>query len=138
MSDIYDYSPDESLEYFDYDADRQGFSFPCIGSLSPIQLAQAPAPPLPLLLSPLEQLAEVAAAASLELVAPAAPPVENTLASPELVWPSPPTIMYSAWSSVEPTSTPSSPHFGPSRSPSPINYENIPTLPGITCEELTT
>ena len=136
MSEIYDYAADESPEYFEYDADRQGFSFPRIGSLSPIQLAQVPAPPLPLILSPLEQLAEAAAALS---------SVEETPASPELVWPSPPTLTYntvSPASSVteEPVSTPSSwstelisEH---ERSPSPIDYDNIPTPPGITQEEL--
>jgi hypothetical protein len=136
VSEVYDFALDESPEYFDYDADRQGFSFPRIGSLSPIQLAQVPAPPLPLLLSPLEQLAEAAAALS---------SVEETPASPELVWPSPPTLTYnevSPASSVteEPVSTPSSwsaevisEH---ERSPSPIDYNNIPMPPGITQEEL--
>jgi hypothetical protein len=104
--------------------------------LSPIQLAQVPAPPLPLLLSPLEQLAEAAAALS---------SVEETPASPELVWPSPPTLTYNTVSPVssvteELVSTPSSwsaevisEH---ERSPSPIDYNNIPTPPGITQEEL--
>ena len=139
MSEVYNFASDESLEYFDYDADRQGFSYPRIGSLSPIQLAQVPAPPLPLLLSPLEQLAEAAAVLS---------SVEETPASPELVWPSPPTLTYNTVSPAsaelsiteEPVSTPSSwsaevisEH---KRSPSPINYENIPTPPGITQEEL--
>jgi hypothetical protein len=139
VSEVYDFASDESPEYFDYDADRQGFSFPRIGSLSPIQLAQVPAPPLPLLLSPLEQLAEAAAALS---------SVEETPASPELVWPSPPTLTYNTVSPASselsltkaPVSTPSSwsaevlsEH---ERSPSPIDYENIPTPPGITQEEL--
>jgi hypothetical protein len=136
VSENYDFASDESPEYFDYDADRQGFSFPHIGSLSPIQLAQVPAPPLPLLLSPLEQLAEAAAALS---------PVEETPASPELVWPSPPTLTYNQDSPVssiteEPVSTPSSWSAelisGHERSPSPIDYDNIPTPPGITQEEL--
>jgi hypothetical protein len=127
VSEIYDYSADKSPEYFDYDADRQGFSYPHIGSLSPIQLAQVPAPPLPLLLSPLAQLAEAAAA------------LTSTPASPELVWPSPPTLSYLSLSSVEPTSTLSSPpqESDSVRSPSPIDYDNIPTPPGITREELT-
>ena len=64
VSENYDYSLNESLEYFDYDTDCQGFSYPRISSLSSIQLAQVPAPPLPLLLTPLKELAEVAAAVS--------------------------------------------------------------------------
>ena len=136
MSEIYDYAANESPEYFEYDADHQGFSFPHIGSLSPIQLAQVPAPPLPLLLSPLEQLAEAAAALS---------SVEESPASPELVWPLPPTLTYNTVSPAlsiteELVSTPSSwsaevisKH---ERSPSPIDYDNIPTPPGITQEEL--
>ena len=106
--------------------------------MSPIQLAQAPAPPLPLLLSPLEQLAEAAAALS---------SVEETPASPELVWPSPPTLTYntvspvsSALSLTEEVTTPSSWSAEViselERSPSPIDYDNIPTPPGITQEEL--
>jgi hypothetical protein len=136
VSENYDYSPDESPEYFDYDADRQGFSYSRIGSLSPIQLAQVLAPPLPLLLSPLEQLAEAAAALS---------SVEETPASPELIWPSPPTLTYETVSPVssiteELVSTPLSWSIEVisehKRSPSPINYDNIPMPLGITQEEL--
>jgi hypothetical protein len=76
VSENYDNFPDESLEYFEYDANRQGLPSIRIGSLSPIQLAKALAPPTSLLLSPLAQLAEAAAALSL---------VEDTPALPELV-----------------------------------------------------
>jgi hypothetical protein len=126
VSENYDFFPDESPEYFDYDADRQGLPSIRIGSLSPIQLGQVATPPSSLLLSPLAQLAEAAAA------------LASTPASPELVWPSPTTLTYSSLTSVEPTSTPSSPRpqSDSERSPSPIDYENIPTPPGITREEL--
>ena len=123
MSEVYDYFSDKSPEYFDYDTDRQGLLSIRIGSLSPIQLGQVATPPSSLLLSPLAQLAEAAAA------------LASTPASPELVWPSPPTLTYTSLS-VEPVSSPSS--LTNTRSPSPIDYEGIPTPPGITREELTT
>ena len=122
VSEVYDYSADESPEYFEYDADRQGIPYIRIGSLSPIQLGQVATPPSSLLLSPLAQLAEAAAT------------LASTPASPELIWPSPPTLTYMLLS-AKPASPLSS--RVSTRSPSPIDYKEIPTPPGITREELT-
>jgi hypothetical protein len=43
VSEVYDFFPDESPEYFDYDTDRQGLGRISIGS--PVQLAQVSAAP---------------------------------------------------------------------------------------------
>jgi hypothetical protein len=122
VSEVYNYSVDESPEYFEYDADRQGILSIRIGSLSPIQLGQVATPLSSLLLSPLAQLAEAAAT------------LASTPASPELIWPLPPTLTYTSLS-AEPASSLLS--LVSTRSPSPIDYEEIPTPPGITREELT-
>ena len=113
MSEVYDFSPDESPEYFDYDADRQGLGHISIGS--PVQLAQVPAAPR----STLFTLEEFAAAVALAHPHPG--PVASVPVSP-----SPSHASLSGVSS--PSSLPtelSLPASWADRSPSPIDYEGI-------------
>ena len=113
MSEVYDFSSDESPEYFDYDADRQGLGRISIGS--PVQLAQVPAAPCSTLFSFEEFAAAVA------LAHPLPEPVASAPVSPS---PS-----YASLSGVSsPLSLPtelSLPASWADRSPSPINYEGI-------------
>ena len=113
MSEVYDFFSDESPEYFDYDADRQGLGRISIGS--PVQLAQVPAAPR----STLFTLEEFAAAVALAHPLPG--PVASVLVSPS---PS-----YTSLSGVSsPSSLPtelSLPASWADRSPSPIDYEGI-------------
>ena len=113
MSEVYDFFSDESPEYFDYDADRQGLGRISIGS--PVQLAQVPAAPR----STLFTLEEFAAAVTL------AHPLPGPVASAP-VSPSP---SYASLSGVSsPSSLPtelSLPASWADRSPSPIDYEGI-------------
>ena len=113
MSEVYDFFPDESPEYFDYDADRQGLGRISIGS--PVQLAQVPAAPR----STLFTFEEFATAVAL------AHPLPGPVASAP-VSPSP---SYASLSGVSsPSSLPtelSLPASWADRSPSPIDYEGI-------------
>ena len=113
MSEVYDFFSDESPEYFDYDADRQGLGRISIGS--PVQLAQVPAAPHSTLFS----FEEFAAAVTL------AHPLPGPVASAP-VSPSP---SYASLSGVlSPSSLPtelSLPVSWADRSPSPIDYEGI-------------
>ena len=113
MSEVYDFFSDESPEYFEYDADRQGLGRISIGS--PVQLAQVLAAPC----STLFTFEEFAAAVAL------AHPLPGPVASAP-VSPSP---SYASLSGVSsPTSLPtelSLPASWADRSPSPIDYEGI-------------
>ena len=113
MSEVYDFFPDESPEYFDYDANRQGLGRISIGS--PVQLAQVPAAPRSTLFTPEEFAAAVA------LAHPLPGPVASAPVSP-----SPSHASLSGVSS--PSSLPtelSLPASWADRSPSPIDYEGI-------------
>ena len=112
MSEVYDFSPDESPEYFDYDADRQGLGFPPVGP--PVQLAQVPASPRSTTFT-FESFAVAVATAH-----PLPAPVASVPVSPFL--------SYTSLTGVTPSSLPtelSLPESWASRSPSPIDYENI-------------
>ena len=113
MSEVYDFFSNESPEYFEYDADRQGLGRISIGS--PVQLAQVPAAPH----STLFTFEEFATAVAL------AHPLPGLVASAP-VSPSP---SYASLSGVSsPSSLPtelSLPASWADRSPSPIDYEGI-------------
>ena len=113
MSEVYDFFSDESPEYFEYDADRQGLG--CISIGSPVQLAQVPAAPRSTLFTFEEFMAAVA------LAHPLPGPVTSAPVSPS---PS-----YASLSGVlSPSSLPtelSLPASWAERSPSPIDYEGI-------------
>ena len=113
MSEVYDFFPDESPKYFDYNADRQGLRRISIGS--PVQLAQVPAAPRSTLFTFEEFVAAVA------LAHPLPGPVASAPVSPS---PS-----YASLSGVtSPSSLPtelSLPTSWADRSPSPIDYEGI-------------
>ena len=113
MSEVYDFFSDESPEYFDYDADRQGLGFSSIRSTA--QLAEVPAPPRPTSFT-FETFAEAVA-----LAHPLPRPVASAPVSPSL--------SYASLSGVTSTSSLptelSLPESWASRSPSPIDYENI-------------
>ena len=113
MSKVYDFFSDESPEYFDYDADRQGLGFSSIRSTA--QLAQVPAPPRPTSFT-FETFAEAVALA-------------HPLPQPAVSAPVSPSLSYASLSGVTSTSSLptelSLPESWASRSPSPIDYENI-------------
>ena len=113
MSKVYDFFSDESPEYFDYDADRQGLGFSSIRSTA--QLAQVPAPPRPTSFT-FETFAEAVALA-------------HPLPRPAVSTPVSPSLSYASLSGVTSTSSLptelSLPESWASRSPSPIDYENI-------------
>ena len=113
MSEVYDFFSDESPEYFDYDADRQGLGLSSIRST--VQLAEVPAPPRPTSFT-FETFAEAVA-----LAHPLPRPVASAPVSPSL--------SYASLSGVTSTSSLptelSLPESWASRSPSPIDYENI-------------
>jgi hypothetical protein len=113
VSEVYDFFSDESPEYFDYDADRQGLGLSSIRST--VQLAEVPAPPRPTSFT-FETFAEAVA-----LAHPLPRPVRSTPVSPSL--------SYASLSGVTSTSSLptelSLPESWASRSPSPIDYENI-------------
>ena len=113
MSEVYDFTPDESPEYFDYDTDRQGPSYSSIRST--VQLAQVPASPHPTSFT-FETFAEAIALAH---------PLSRLVVSV----PVSPSLLYASLSGVTSTSSfpteLSLPESWASRSPSPIDYENI-------------
>ena len=113
MSEVYDFFSDESPEYFDYDADNQGLGYSSIRST--VQLAQELAPPRPTSFT-FETFAEAVA-----LAHPLPRPVASAPVSPSL--------SYASLSGVTSTSSLptelSLPESWASRSPSPIDYENI-------------
>ena len=113
MSEVYDFFSDESPEYFDYDADRQGLGFSSICSTA--QLAEVPAPPRPTSFT-FETFAEAVALA-------------HPLPRPVVSAPVSPSLSYASLSGVTSTSSLptelSLPESWASRSPSPIDYENI-------------
>ena len=113
MSEVYDFFSDESPEYFDYDADRQGLGFSSI--LSTAQLAQVLAPPRSTSFT-FETFAEAVALA-------------HPLPQPAASAPVSPSLSYASLSGVTSTSSLptelSLPESWASRSPSPIDYENI-------------
>ena len=113
MSEVYDFFSDESPEYFDYDADRQGLGFSSIRSTA--QLAEVPAPPRPTSFT-FETFAEAVALA-------------HPLPRPVVSAPVSPSLSYASLSGVTSTSSLptklSLPESWASRSPSPIDYENI-------------
>ena len=113
MSEVYDFLADESPEYFDYDADRQGLGSSSIRSTA--QLAQVPAPPHSTSFT-FETFAEAVALA-------------HPLPQPAASAPVSPSLSYASLSGVTsmsslPTEL-SLPESWASRSPSPIDYENI-------------
>ena len=113
MSEVYDFTPDESPKYFDYNTDRQGPSYSSIRST--VQLAQVLASPRPTSFT-FETFAEAIA-----LTHPLSQPVVSVPVSPSL--------SYASLSGVTSTSSfpteLSLPESWASRSLSPINYENI-------------
>ena len=113
MSEVYDFFSDESPEYFDYDADRQGLGVSSIRSTA--QLAQVPAPPRSTSFT-FETFAEAVA-------------VAHPLPQPAASAPVSPSLSYASLSGVTSTSSLptelSLPESWASRSPSPIDYENI-------------
>ena len=113
MSEVYDFFSDESPEYFDYDADRQGLGLSSI--CSTVQLAKVPAPPRPSSFT-FETFAEAVALA-------------HPLPRPVVSAPVSPSLSYASLSGVTSTSSLptelSLPESWASRSPSPIDYENI-------------
>ena len=113
MSKVYNFFPDESPEYFDYDTDRQGLR--CISIGSPVQLAQVSAAPC----STLFTFEEFAAAVAL------AHPLPGPVASAP-VSPSPSYALLSGITSLSSLPTELSlPTSWAERSPSHIDYEGI-------------
>ena len=113
MSEVYNFFLDESPEYFEYDADRQGLGHISIGS--PVQLAQVLAAPHSMLFT----FEEFAAAVAL-----AHPLLGPVTSAPVFL-----SLSYASLSGVtSPLSLPielSLPTFWAERSPSPINYKGI-------------
>ena len=113
MPEVYDFFLDESPEYFDYDTDCQGLGYSSI--CSTVQLAQVPAPPHPTLFT-FESFAEAVA-----LVHPLPTAVTSVPVSPSLSYVS----LSDITSTLSLPTILSLPESWASRSPSPIDYENI-------------